>query len=693
MTYNWSFNKLCGCLKVEMKLVRPILFFFAALAYINGISSPSNTAVLDSLEVLINSGKQQGEALYNTTILFVDEAHNLINEEKIDPILPQRHQEYIQTILDWAKEEGTIKQLNRAQCYLLGFLDHNKKIKESIIVGNELLLTITNFSDEDQYLIYHILSKNYFKLGYYEKYLELIPIKYKVLRAFKDEQEVIQNEYYDLAILYYKMKQFERCRYFYRLLIQHFQATSSGLIKQASFYNNIAISFKLEGKTDSASYYYHKGLSLAQKSYHENANSQFSRAYKAHFINIIEADIAGLDKQLSSERLIYFLEKEAKSALAMNEAHIYLSAWNKLAQVYYMNHEYDLALTYLNKANSELKERAPSLIELYLQNLLLKSKVAIANKQIDKGEQLLNRIQTIKDSLEIEKGNKLTEIAAISYETAKKEKEIQQQQLILLEKNNKIDQQERLQLFFLLCTLLLLAILLTLYLFTRKLKKQKVLIERQKLLLSNSLHQKEILLKEVHHRVKNNLQVISGILHKQAQKSPDQKVKEMMEEGQSRIKSMAMIHQKLYQTKDFTNIDITSYIKELSNSISYSTSQQDTRVKLELNLCKTSFHIDIAIPLGLILNELLTNAYKYAFEGRSNGTISVIVKEKRTHLFEMIVRDNGMGLPQDIEQRANKSLGINLVKGLAWQLRGKLTYYTEHGSVFIISFTNQLHQS
>ncbi len=182
-----------------------------------------------------------------------------------------------------------------------------------------------------------------------------------------------------------------------------------------------------------------------------------------------------------------------------------------------------------------------------------------------------------------------------------------------------------------------------------------------------SLKEKEVLLQEVHHRVKNNLQVISSILNLQSSFVTDEKVLEVLKESQSRIKTMSYIHEKLYQTADFSSIEFTDYIGSLSRNLVQSYAPGDTRIKLDLDFDEIFLGLDQAIPCGLIVNELVSNALKYAFNGRNEGTLYIGLKEAEGHI-ELQIKDDGVGLPTDFKYENSESLGIYLVYALVEQL-------------------------
>lgn len=211
-------------------------------------------------------------------------------------------------------------------------------------------------------------------------------------------------------------------------------------------------------------------------------------------------------------------------------------------------------------------------------------------------------------------------------------------------------------------------------------------LANQKALVDQSLSEKEVLLREIHHRVKNNLQIISSLLQKQGRLANDSDAQKLAKEGQERIQSMALIHENLYQSEQLSGVNIRSYLEDLGTNISRSHSKPGKDIKLDLVVADEYLDLDTAIPVGLILNELLTNAYKYAFPNGSNGQIQVVF-QRVADRFELEVNDNGVGLPADHAARSSKSLGHNLVKGLVRQLEGSIKWMKpERGTTVQIEF-------
>jgi Amt family ammonium transporter len=202
-----------------------------------------------------------------------------------------------------------------------------------------------------------------------------------------------------------------------------------------------------------------------------------------------------------------------------------------------------------------------------------------------------------------------------------------------------------------------------------------------------SLKEKEVLLREIHHRVKNNMQVISSLLKLQSRNVKDEQQIEMLKESQNRIKAMALIHEKLYRSKDLANIDFNDYIKNLINDLFISYRVSTGKITMKMNIEAVSFGIDTAIPCGLIINELVSNSLKYAFPEGKDGEIKISLRTLEEGDIELIVSDDGIGVPKDLDFRNTESLGLRLITNLTEkQLQGKVELNRNKGTEFQIKF-------
>ncbi len=218
--------------------------------------------------------------------------------------------------------------------------------------------------------------------------------------------------------------------------------------------------------------------------------------------------------------------------------------------------------------------------------------------------------------------------------------------------------------------------------------------------IKRSLEEKEVLLKEIHHRVKNNLQVISSMLYLQSRYVKDKQTLDILKESQNRVKSMALIHEKLYQSSDLVKIDFYEYIRSLATHLLHSYGKVSDAVDFKLDVGDVLLDLDTAIPCGLILNELVSNSLKHAFpddflSDQGNGfrrKISININADNDKII-MTMGDNGIGFPDELDFRSTESLGMRIVITLTEQLNGTIELNRSHGTEFRIRFTKQSHSS
>ncbi len=201
----------------------------------------------------------------------------------------------------------------------------------------------------------------------------------------------------------------------------------------------------------------------------------------------------------------------------------------------------------------------------------------------------------------------------------------------------------------------------------------------------SSLREKEVLLKEIHHRVKNNMQVISSLLSLQSDHIKDPALGRLLSDSQDRIRSMALVHETLYGSTNLSSIDLRAYIESLTAHLVQSYAVKG-RVRLERDTQRVLLGIDAAVPCGLLLNELISNALKHAFPGERSGMVTVKLERVEDDQLRLVVSDNGIGLPADVEPSKSHSLGLRLVSALAEQLGGRLELSREGGTTFTVLF-------
>jgi two-component sensor histidine kinase len=299
----------------------------------------------------------------------------------------------------------------------------------------------------------------------------------------------------------------------------------------------------------------------------------------------------------------------------------------------------------------------------------------------------------VKDSVVEEERNKAISKMEVQFETKEKESQIKflekesGLQASLLKKNR------QLKTWYLIGLVLFCVLAFLFYNRSRLKQKNNTLlllknkeIEEKNTLIEKSLIEKETLLREIHHRVKNNLQIISSLLNIQSEHIQDENVLSSIQEGQSRVQAMSLIHQNLYQSDHLNNVDIQNYVQQLVVYLSNMFAGDSKNIQVNVDAPDINFDIDTAIPLGLIINELVSNAYKYAFEKHGPGKINISIKPRSGEDYELEIRDDGKGIPPDTNPDKSHSLGLKLVRILSRQLRGTFSFKSEKGAVFLVKF-------
>lgn len=204
--------------------------------------------------------------------------------------------------------------------------------------------------------------------------------------------------------------------------------------------------------------------------------------------------------------------------------------------------------------------------------------------------------------------------------------------------------------------------------------------------LKASLAEKDTLLKEIHHRVKNNLQIISSLISLQSDKISDPQQRRLFQDTRDRVKSMALVHEKLYQSKDLGRVEMAEYARQLLNELIQVNGAAAAKIRLQLELEPVLLPVDVAIPCGLILNELTTNAIKHAFHDRPSGEIAVQLKADQDDTVSLLFADDGQGFRPHVDWRNADTLGLQLVRMLTDQLQGTIEKSNGRGTTFRLNF-------
>jgi len=336
---------------------------------------------------------------------------------------------------------------------------------------------------------------------------------------------------------------------------------------------------------------------------------------------------------------------------------------NSLGLLYTLKKDYKRAQQFLVEAETMAHDvKSPELLSKTIQ---LRLELARKTRDYASSLRYADELFTLKDSLlNSEKLNNL-QAAEIKYETEKKE-----QQILLLEQKDKLSQAEIsakqtliIALFIGVGLMVIIALLIYKNLQTARKGRQK----------------NEMLLKEMHHRIKNNLQMLSSVFSLQSQSLTDENAIQAVKRSESRVNAMALIHRKLYSGEENTSINIKEYITELIQFLVSTYGYGEEHLRLDLDIEEISVDVDKAIPLGLIINELVTNAFKYAYTGQKDPVLNVILKQIKNGELAVIIGDNGHGIEKNMQGNEEKKFGIKMVDALIRDLRGKYQVHSESG--------------
>ncbi|WP_460970011.1 tetratricopeptide repeat-containing sensor histidine kinase [Spirosoma migulaei] len=505
----------------------------------------------------------------------------------------------------------------------------------------------------------------------------------------------------------------------------------------ARFYGTIAEVYMELGKPDQSTYWFKKTL----QQWRQEKLPNYSLYYAASFI---VQDLIGHHKTQEALRLIKNLIKEIppvtiiqKGCIAQIFAYCYNDLQNySLAEKYYLE-----AIAWYSQSGNdfEMAQKAPKEVgEFYLKRNDLKKAGFYLRKALAFSPQK-NAPSTVKDihfmlfKVDSTEGNYLSAIRhfrqhkalndsifnevksrqfaelEVKYATAKKVQQIQQQQ-------NELEKEKTTRNGILAGTVLLLGLLGVSFnqyrlkqrsnqlleakqleinqkneSLQRILDEKEILIDDKDNLLDEKeglLEEKEWMLKEIHHRVKNNLQIISSLLHSQGVYLKDKAALSAIRESQSRVHVMALIHQKLYQSDRISTIPMAEYIDEIVDYLLVTFACQDSVTK---RMALTPIHLDVilAVPLGLILNEVITNSLKYAFPANQQGSLYIELTEVAKRTYRLTIGDDGVGLPPDLNPNRSRTLGMSLIRGLSKQLGGKLQISQLNGVQVSLTFSEE----
>ncbi len=503
----------------------------------------------------------------------------------------------------------------------------------------------------------------------------------KSIDIFKEinDEDNMAEAYSNLGELYIELNEFSLAEHCFNQS-QKYYSKKNDLTSLAWVYNDIALLKTKTNQTDSALIFYQLSADLWKK---EKRYLEYS--------NILVSMTDLLFEKNEFEKGYQLLFDAQKHFKKYNNAHGLANVYLKQGKYLEHQHQYKKAIQKY-KAALDLSHSTKTkslLIEVY-------KGLYQSNKKIGNTATALSFIEhlcALKDTIYNIEQNKIRLEYQAEFDALEKEKQIQEltqqatiERLQNLQSKQKIKENELIkekQKIFI-YSLILVAILifiLAIVLYRRNQTKTK--LNHQ---LETAVKEREILLREIHHRVKNNLQIVSSLLNLQSNNITEKTAADVLKDSQDRIKSLSILHEKLYKSKSLSNINFKTYISEIIQNLDSSFNLKSKHITIEQHIDNTNLHIDFLVPCGLIINELITNSLKYAFSNTNNGKI-YISGQLIQDTYQIIIKDNGKGFPLGFNPKQSKTLGLRLVQGLVRQIKGEIIFKdVDKGIEIIINF-------
>jgi two-component sensor histidine kinase len=610
---------------------------------------------------------------YQTAVTYFEKA---IAYKRSEFNFSKEHLELAENCLTWTEVKGSKKDLIRAKYYLFHYYNNQYNVSETVLRAKELLAFEGFFKMEESVFLLYILKNAYYNSKEYEKLIDILPKYYNQRKKHggpfgeNSENLIVDQEITGAyANIYFNLKNYKQAQFFFKKQLNYLKSIKENY-RIASAQNNLGLSYYRGKKYDSAMFYFDEAL-FTLKAYVIGVEKD-RRAYVSHFKNSIEANKASIYiKNKEYDRALPFVYAVLKSSKEVKEINLELAAYYDLAQIFYYKKELNRSLEYLDKILNTYSYYKSD--RLRIESLHLKARCLMQLGKITQANRVFNQQQNLIDSLEQKEINKKYLEATVKLDVNNKEKELLES-VDVIKKQDKVDLYQKIGL-----TSLLLLLILSIYIFF-KIKKDNKTIQKQKLVVDKALEENKVLVKEVHHRVKNNLQMVSSLLRIQSKKK-DFNFKETLEQSQAQIESMSLVHEMLYQKENIIDVHAETYIKKLVTSLL--TIHPNKKIRLIASIEDIILHLDYANPIGLIITELVTNSIKHGFKDLNEGEISIDMR-KVNNSYEFVYSDNGVGVKEI--QKTHKTFGIRLITSLVEEMNGTLEIESSKNLTYNITF-------
>jgi two-component sensor histidine kinase len=582
--------------------------------------------------------------------------------------------EYNLKVIEWAEREESVDDVILAKFNLLNIYFTTNTHDKAIILSKELLAYSEVKDSRLSTRILFGLKEVYRKTEKFDEFLKVLPIYYAT--SEKVGYPVSGGAVYEseVAYVHYRLNNFERAVESYKKSAKKYEQEKLYLLQSSSL-NNIGLCFRNMKRKDSAHHYFNKGIKVLE---FLNSTVEQGDPYVDYFEDVLRTNAEETSSEVNANRLMFLYKKELKQAKGFNELNIVIDAYNGLGKLFLNQGKIELSLKYIDSAEANLKSyvypKAKS------EMLELKVEAHLRKGDLEKANSYFKAYNQYSDSLNKIKIDKSFMSGVLKYETDIKEKELEEIKK-LVESKRRANLYQKIGLISLLLVFVFFGFVFL------KIRRNNKTISSQKLLVDKALAENKILVKEVHHRVKNNLQVVASLLRIHSKKNKGFNSEEILRQSQHQIQSMSLIHEMLYQKDDIIDIPMQEYLEKLSNSLL--TAYPDKKIQVNIDVKDISLHLDYANPIGLIINELMTNSVKHGFKEMTEGEVSIKMSTVKNK-YSLIYSDNGAGMKVDKQTlESSKTFGRRLIMSLAEEMNGTVDITNGNGLTYTFTFLDK----
>lgn len=580
--------------------------------------------------------------------------------------------EYNLRVIDWVKEQGVAEDVIYAESALLATYMKLNRHSEAITLAKKMSKYSEVKNSRGLVDILYALKEAYRKSERFDELLRLLPEYYEACEKFAYPVTGGYNYNAEVAYVHFSLNNYEKAITSFKKSAEDYKQKELYLLQSSSL-NDIGSCFRNLKQKDSAHYYFKKGLDILRNL---QASLETEDGYVNYFGNILELNIAETSsKKVNDDVMISLYKKVLRDAKNTNEINIVIDVYYGLSRVFFNQKNLEKTFKYLD--STEIHLQAYTYPKAKINTLALKMEAHLLNGEFEKADSYFKAYRRYSDSLNKVKVDKSFMSGVLKYETDVKEKELEEvKELIKSERNVILYQKIGLASLFVLFTL-------SVFVFF-KIRGDNKTIQQQKMVVDKALAENKILVKEIHHRVKNNLQMVSSLLLIHSKKNKDFNSKEILAQSQHQIESMSLVHEMLYQKEDIIDVPAKEYIKKITNGLL--TTYPNKKIQVAISIDNISMHLDYANPIGLIVNELVTNSIKHGFKNVEEGEISIQMR-KTEKIYEFVYSDNGVGMKEEERaQKVNKTFGTRLITSLVEEMNGTLKIEYDKKLTYRITF-------